>query len=245
MRTRSWAFILSSAVLAALTACGTERPVGDLPDAGTMNIGNDAGGSNPGSSLTGVWDIMGSSSGGPLVSVNLTLDHDTIAVVVDQVTFTVTRSGNTWQFQSASGSDRPLVTGQEQPSSFSTGDLALNIGGEWSLSGTNPNLSCNGSFGTNTHSTCTGINIYGAPTFTGNFTGTRMQAESSIFGDLGGQWMFTDTGGASCTVEFRDSRVTYTCTNAGDFTGSFTAIFGNGMFSGSTVNGVEFSGHRR
>jgi hypothetical protein len=244
--------VSTSALL--LAGCGGERPVGDLPDVSTTSDdagpnGNDAGVVNqmPITTLAGIWDITVSSGGSSPEQITITLDSETLLIAAGQATFTVTQIGNDWQFQ-GSGSNHPMASGTQHPSAFSTGALALNLGGDWSVNSTSF-FSCNGTFGTGMQSTCAGVNIDGASTFTGNFTGTRVASESSIFGDLGGQWMFTDNGGASCMAEFKDSRITYSCTNAGDFAGTFVAVFGDGILSGNAssteASGIEFSGHRR
>jgi hypothetical protein len=266
MRSVQWLCV--SLVLAALFGCGGNKPTGDLPvDGGTGSA--DTG---PGSvtTLAGTWDITGSSAGSTSQQVSVTLDTNLLTITADRTTLTFSRLGSTWTVQVMGDSSTGSTTVDQQVAPLNSGAIPIALGGAWSLSPPDAGISCYGTFGTSIQSACTGVDFGSsssngicfrapdastsvcpdasastAPHFTGNFTGRLVQAETSIFGDLGGQWDLVDTGGAHCTAELSGARATINCIGFGNDTFTFTVAFDGAMLSGTTVNGIEFSGIRR
>ncbi len=74
----------------------------------------------------------------------------------------------------------------------------------------------------------------------GTASGVRLSRSESSFGDLGGTWQVSLSGGGSCTASFVQATVTATCLDADTHTGQFTIAFEGNRASGSTNEGIEF-----
>ena len=66
-----------------------------------------------------------------------------------------------------------------------------------------------------------------------------------MFGDLGGTWSLTDDGGYSCTFTLQGSTISASCGSKGGSTGGLTLTFADGVVSGTTDSGAEFSARRQ
>jgi hypothetical protein len=75
-------------------------------------------------------------------------------------------------------------------------------------------------------------------------TGSRTTQLASIFGDLGGEWALSSSGGGTCTVRFEGSTFTSDCANAGTLGGQLQVSFNGNTASGSSSKGLEFSAQR-
>jgi hypothetical protein len=130
------------------------------------------------------------------------------------------------------------------------GIFPLSLGGSWLFtgSGSGSSTQCQATIGTpQLVASCTGTYDFPEPlpnSLNGTIIGTRMKTLTSVFGDLGGQWHLTGSGGGTCDAVFQGNTLSVTCANADSFTGQASITFCEGVASGSTSDGVEFSALR-
>ena len=90
-----------------------------------------------------------------------------------------------------------------------------------------------------------GASPYPMPSLNRQVHATRMQKLDSIFGELGGTWSIADDGAGSCTVTFSGATLSASCKNGTSSAGGITITFSDGVASGFSDGGVEFSARRR
>ena len=208
-------------------------------------------------SIAGTWDVQGSQMNEMPFEATVLIDdsHFTFAVTggSSRSSLTFSSAGNTislvWL---AEPNDAPVnIVTTRASAPLAQGILPLPLGGLWTFAGSEP--------GTPTHcqaqiaapmltAGCVGTSDFPEPfprSLNGSITGTRMQTLPSLFGDLGGTWHVTDQGSGSCDASFHGNTASVLCTNAGLFTGEATLTFCDGVASGSTSDGVEFSALRQ
>ena len=80
----------------------------------------------------------------------------------------------------------------------------------------------------------------------GTLLGSRGAARSSIFGDLGGAWSFTDRNNTLVgVVTFDGSTVSFNMSDDTELSGQFSITFGDGTATGASPQGLEVSARRR
>jgi hypothetical protein len=271
--TWSWGSGLLVATATSLASCSNATPNqgagsdGSAPTEGTT--AGDAGGAAPtdasagptdsGSAsatsarcaapktLAGTWDVQGSRSNAAQTSATVVIDgsHFTFAVTGgDSLSFSE-QAGTlslTWQDEYET---LPIATTQTS-AALSEGIIPLGIGGAWTF--TSHSSGCTANIApSQLGATCSGVEDLPAPLpyrLEGTATGQRTATASSVFGDLGGVWHIT-AGSAAGDATFRGN--TFSVVWSGDpwGDGNVSVVFCDGMASGTTSDGVEFSAHRR
>jgi len=127
---------------------------------------------------------------------------------------------------------------------LASGQIPLALGGDWTFHGMRGDT-CSANVGaTSIDMSCAGV--YGLPRpfpqLDGTATATRTAHETSIFGDLGGQWHVTPSRG-SCDALLAGSTVTLNCRST-DIHGDMVITFGDGVASGRIGSSLEFAARR-
>jgi hypothetical protein len=239
--------------LLVASGCGQPRHIGDLPDGGDAGSPVDSGttsdsgtGGDAGPSLLGTWDVTVTPTVGLPAHATVVLGTESLNITGNGLNFTVIRSGNQLLFSDVSGST-VSVAATQTAAGFFGGSIPFNMGGGWQIqSGDTPPFVCQGQVGpAQIVSDCGDAGRQPQDVLSG-FTLVKTLAESSMFGDLGGKWAWSDDAGANCTVEFRDQTMSSFCINSGsDMDGAFSGQLSGNTFSGTAPNSVEFSATKR
>jgi len=240
---------------------------GSIPPEGTMTT--DAGGAaeadspaeptDSGSPLTtdascaapttiaGTWDVQGSQTNATPTTATLVIDdsHFTFAVTGgDSLTFSE-QTGTlslTWQDEY----ETLPIASTHTSATLSEGIIPLGIGGSWTF--TSQSSGCTASVAASQFgATCSDVEGLPDPLpyrLDGTATGQRTSTASSIFGDLGGVWHIA-AGSAGGDATFSGN--TFSVVWSGDpwGNGAVSVVFCDGIASGTTSDGVEFSAHLR
>jgi hypothetical protein len=198
-------------------------------------------GSGP-SSLAGTWELAGATGSTPAGTLVLSSSRLTINLGGD--VFDLQVSGTPTLSWTDHGSPTPINT-IHNGGSFNSGALGLGLGGDWGFSGASGG-SCSASLQSGSFvGSCAGAG-YG-PLFNLNrhATATRTAQLDSIFGDLGGMWTVSDDNNGSCAITVQGATISASCKSGGARWGGVTLTFGDGLVSGTTDSGDEFSARRQ
>lgn len=223
----------------ALGACGSSVSSGTTSSA------------DPKTSLAGTWDVTSSFTGNPSSTRagTLTIGKDEFVASWPRRSLAFHRTGDTMTLTWTTEVDTRNLTVKRSAAALDLGALPLDLGGSWTFTDpTNGPGSCNATAGgTSFSGACNGLNVYWPqPDMNSSANGTRTEARTSIFGDLGGVWSLTTASGAKCDATFEGSVATLSCAGTSSVLhGSITITFGDGVASGTTSRGVEFAAHRR
>ena len=207
----------------------------------TLSCGSGSGGS--GGALAGKYDLTGSSPSDKRGT--MTLEASTFTIAMGDTTLAYRVSGNQITLTWTERSRVSAITTTRTPGALFLGDLPLNVGGSWTLAGeADPTQKCSASFAAaSIDASCS--NVSGVPSplphINGMLTGGRKNPLASIFGDLGGEWTLSATGGGGATAKFSGNTFSGSITGSGRADGSVTVTIANGIASGTTNKGIEFS----
>jgi hypothetical protein len=234
-----------------LLGCTVQQDLGNRPtDAGTGDGGGSPDGSMqppsctaPATDLHGTWDLLGAANGSTPATGTLILGDDSLSIAfgTTSLSFNGTSSPVLW---TDSEHGEVSITANRMPSTVDLGLLPLDLGGAWTFG--NGADGCNASLSATTfNATCTG-GVEGLPeplpdTLAGSVNATKTASLPSVFGSLGGTWSAQFQQG-SCTASFSGNVITIDCNDEETFHGSVQASFCNGLVSGSTSDGVAFTG---
>jgi hypothetical protein len=215
---------------------------------GGGGAGGGAGGGGGGttslpSTLAGTWELSGSSAGH--VDGLLVLSSTSLHIAVNAITFEL-HAGGAPSLTYTNGSEMPALTVSQTPVAVDYGALPITVGGDWMIGWSGG--SCVGSLradaatGGCTHA---GAPPSGLPGLNRQVHATRTSKLDSIFGELGGTWSIADGGSGTCTATFSGATLSASCKNGTSSTGGLTITFSDGVASGFTESGAEFSARRR
>jgi hypothetical protein len=232
-------------IVVAAAACGDGAGAGSDGGGGTGGSAGGGGSGNTGlpSTLAGTWDLMGGASAG--VQGTLTLSANQLKVQLGGGTFDL-QVGATPSF-TWTAHDAPTFTVTHTPVDVDFGALAIGVGGDWMIGGPGGG-SCVGSIrGDALTGGCAhaGSPPSPLPSLNRQVHATRTQKLDSIFGELGGAWTISDNGAGSCSAMISGATVSVSCKNGTANAGSITVTFSDGLASGFTDSGAEFSARRR
>jgi hypothetical protein len=226
--------------LALISGCSGKSVVG----------GGGAGGTgNSASPLAGDWEGIGTMLGRAPTSVRITVQPGIFKVMLStgETLDAIASSDDYLVAYTPSFSSSSVFHATRTGAGMDVGDLPISIGGNWAL--TNGRNGCQASLApTSATGMCSFIS--GLPSWARVFqnglaNGTRTSTRTSIFGELGGTWSFTGSGGAQCTMVFDGSSAQATCASpAWAMPSSVHIDFNGATASGGTSAGVEFSAHR-
>jgi hypothetical protein len=189
-------------------------------------------------SLVGTWELAGAVGSAPQGTLLLTSSRLSINLGGDGFDLKVDGTPTfSWVDHGAS----PSITATHTNGSFNGGALPLGIGGDWTFSGTTGG-SCSASLQSASFvGDCAGVG-YGSPIdLNRHAIATRIKQLDSAFGDLGGTWTVSDSNGGSLMATLQGATVRATLSSGG----GITVTFGDGMASGTTDSGAEFSARRQ
>jgi hypothetical protein len=244
MRTRALAFL--ALIPIALVSCSGATTSGS--SGGASGSGGPLGA--PGS-LAGTWDFSGSTTNGKPTSGVLDVDADTFHITIDRTDLMMKATGNQAVLTYTDGSNAPVINTAHASSAMSLGAIPLAFaGGQWTFTGDATSRGANVTTTVSSSAvTAQGSNVdghpQGLPDLNGSFTAGRTSQLDSIFGDLGGEWVLT---ASDTTIDAKFSGSTVAITVSGRSAtkpGSLTVTVGDGIVSGTTTDGFEFSARRR
>jgi hypothetical protein len=202
------------------------------------------GGGGGSSSLAGTWELSSgnsSSSKGMMV-----LSSSRLTLTLGDATFDLQVSPSAtlaWTTKS----DAPAFTVTRTAADVDFGALPVALGGDWMIHGPHGG-SCIGSVRADAITGgCSGVGSVpsGLPSLNRQVQIAHASTLDSIFGALGGVWNLSDDKGASCNATFSGATLTAKCkASATSSEQSVTVTFGDGIASGMTNGGIEFSARR-
>jgi hypothetical protein len=147
------------------------------------------------------------------------------------------RIGSVLSLSWIDGGQNPSLYAERTAAAFDPGQLELDVGGQWRFTEAGADGWCDATLVPASAS----MVCQNGPTATPEqiFTLTRAEQRASIFGDLGGVWNIT-VGGETCTATLEGQTARASCSTEG----SAEVTFSGNMASGSTSEGIEFSGQR-
>jgi hypothetical protein len=250
---RSWRLSLTL-VGAALFGCSNSAPqnncgaaCGPSPEGGTGQEASTDACFSGAPSISGTWDITASRVQGPPTNATLSIDASSFSFMVNGSSLTFREQGGTLSLTwTDPRRTLPIVTTHTSNGMY-FGALPLDVSGSWSFR--NGAAYCMESLNEQTGSAlCAGVGDLPSPLprIDGSLTGQRVSTTTSIFGDLGGSWhLSADNGNGSCDATFSDNAITASCAGASDQGGSVTVTFCEGVASGSTSTGIEFTAKKQ
>jgi hypothetical protein len=233
-------------------------PSGTPPADGGPGGGADTGAPNLGAScspgampttIAGTWDVQGSQANATPSTSLLVIDdsHFTFAATRGaSLTFSAQGGAMTLVWQDDQGA-LPITT-THTGTALAQGIIPLNLGGTWTF--VNGSSGCHADIGVSQFSaSCTG-GVVDLPeplpeSLDGTVTGQRVSTASSVFGDLGGTWHIPLASGATGDATFSGNTLTVVWKGEPWGDGTASLSFCDGIASGGTSEGVEFSAHRR
>jgi hypothetical protein len=199
-----------------------------------LGCGNNSTGG--GTSLVGTWELAGAMGGPAQGTLILTASH-----------LTVNLGGDVFDLQ-VDGTPALSWTDHNRPASISAthtgggvnlGILPLALGGDWTFTGASGGQ-CSASLqSASIIGSCAGAGYSPLLALNRHATATRIAKLDSVFGDLGGTWTVSD-GGGSCTITLQSATIMGSCGGGG-----VSMTFGDGVVSGHTDSGGEFSARRQ
>jgi hypothetical protein len=223
---------------------------GNVAEGGSPTGVADSGGAcaTP-TTIAGTWDVQGSQTNSTPTTATLVIDasHFTFAVTRgDSLTFTAQGNAMTLIWQGDNGA-LPITT-THTAAALQQGIIPLGLGGSWAFASQSSN--CQATIGV-PQFTAACTNVYDLPSplpgeLNGSITGQRTSTLSSVFGDLGGVWQMTaDTAGVVGHATFSGNTLSVAWSGAPWGSSTASVVFCDGIASGSTSAGVEFSAHLR
>jgi hypothetical protein len=217
--------------------------------ADTGDGGQGGGSCTTPTSLAGTWDIVGEISGQSSVSGTLVISQNTFTVQFgdSMLVYTTPAGPTTWSDDNGQVNLTTVESGT--PVGINFGALPFTLGDSWSFS--NGDANCAGSlFATSWTSSCSGADEIPEPlpeSLDGDFSGQKTSAATSIFGELGGTWTFAANGETSgCQATVSGNSVSIQCDeDSEDLAGTAQATFCDGVITGTTSTGVQFSARLR
>ncbi len=205
----------------------------------------------PATSLEGTWDVIGAVSGGTPTTGVIVIAPDHLAVTFGKGSLEFRAAGAAPS--SLIWTERSLVeplTLAQTPATVDLGVIPLALGGHFDITDpARPTVHCTGDLTTSSaNAGCLGTHpssLGGMPGLEDRIVGVRTTAAASRFGALGGTWTFDNSVGHHCDVSFIDNKVTLDLSFKGKDTGTMTILFADGLASGVTDHGVEFTARRR
>jgi hypothetical protein len=200
--------------------------------------GNGSGGLP--STLTGTWDLSASSGVGAL-----TLSSSRLQVSMGGAVFDLQLgSAPTLAWTDKSGT--LAITTTQIPATLDFGVWPFGLGGDWTFAA--KGATCAGSIRADSATgSCAnaGRPPSPLPSLNRHVTAHRTATADSIFGALGGTWSITDDSSGSCSVNFVGATLTASCKGGNSSVGGITVTFSEGLASGTTDSGAEFTARRR
>jgi hypothetical protein len=199
----------------------------------------DGGGGLP-STLAGTWDLSASSGVGAL-----TLSSSRLQVSMGGAVFDL-QLGTAPSLAWTDASGALAIQTTQIPATVDFGVLPLGLGGDWTFAA--KGASCAGSIRADSATggcTNAGRPPSALPSLNRHVTAHRTATSDSIFGALGGTWSISDDGAGSCSANFVGATLTASCKSGSTKVGGITVTFSDGLASGSTDSGAEFSARRR
>jgi len=193
------------------------------------------------SRLAGTWDLVVTTDTSVGMGV-LSLNENAGTITLDETTGTAAVDGNgngTGSWQDGIGSAGCSI--EHTGAAVDTGEIPLDLGGDWTFASTEDlDARCTSLLQPSRFTnTCTrSWQILGA---SAEMTATRVTAEESIFGDLGGSWTFV-AGSSECTVTLAGATFSASCDGGAD---TVSATVADGLASGTSTFGFEFTAQRR
>lgn len=236
-------------------ACSCSDPTTDsvavtLPDGG--RVPGVSCGDETVSSVAGTWDIIGSWAGEGQSTALLTIDQNSFSFAMAGKSADFTVSGATMTLVWKGGSGPIPISVTHVGAAVATGMLPLSVGGQWMFTNTSVSDSedCTASLGTDAFSaTCNDVHSTSLKMLDGSIVGQRQRQLTSLFGELGGVWHFTGSGGGSLDATVSGNTFTAVFDGgdnpSGDAGGWVTVKVCNGAASGKSSDGFEFAGTRR
>jgi hypothetical protein len=225
----------------------------------TIDNGGSAAGRNGGSSGTaveGTWDVVGTQYSGTPTSLvvmispsqlSITALNGFLTVVGQGDRFSVTIDAPSVRSHRSPGSSPVPFDAVRTPIAGSAGDIPLPLFGNWQVHDAE-SRGCGATVTTTTLAGSCGNTGHLPPWMPdiafGTVTATRTRTLDSLFGDFGGDWSLTTSGGATCSVRFEGSTMSSQC-SGGRGPGSASLTFEGETAHGFTSAGVEFSAQRR
>jgi hypothetical protein len=196
-------------------------------------------------SITGTWDIIAAGSSGRQDTATLTIDANTFTFGSGERSLAFRVNGAALSLTWTDGTKNVPINASHTLTPVDTGLEPLAAGGSWIFSSTTSSENCTATLGADSFTaTCARVHSTPFGTLDGTVTAQRSQKLPSIFGELGGTWHLTTSGGGGVDATFSGSTFTASLFgSSGD--GSMTMKVCNGMASGSTSSGLELSARRR
>ena len=240
------ALLLASVFATLGLACG-----------GTVhNETSDSGTTPPGttpSSLAGTWDVVGGLHDYTPKAGVIVLAPDRLEVMFGEgsLVFSAPSSAPatlTWTERSAL---EPLAFARAaSAATVDLGIIPLKLDGHIDISDpARPGAACNGDLSPTTMTAgCTGTHdsrLRDLPGLNDRIVGARTSKLASVFGELGGTWTFDNGSRSHCDASFSGSTVKLTLMHDATDEGTMTIVFSDGLATGVTNHGFEFSARRR
>jgi len=251
--------------LVALTACGSgsATSTSSTSSGGTSSGGPSdpvalpGGGAVPAvscgdenvTSASGSWDVISSKPGSGQGTATITIDSGSFSFKQGQSLLAFSVSGATMALTWTTSSKQAAIAVTHGGDALATGLLPLAVGGSWSFaSTTGGSETCTALLNASSlNTTCTKVSSpFGR--LDGTAIGLRQEKKSSIFGELGGLWHFTGSGGSDVIdVTVSGNVFTAVVNGGGDARhgGWVTVKACNGTAAGKLSNGTELAATRR
>ena len=241
---RSSVFVLVASVSCLSITCG-----------GSVRSGEPTDGGPPGqapTSLSGTWDVITGAHGETPITGVIVLGPDRLEVTFGQgsLTFAATTSGPASLTWVERGIVEPLRYARAPAGGVDLGILPLALDGHLDIGDpARPDASCTGDLAEGSMSAgCIGTHtsrLRDLPSLDDRIVGTRTSRLSSAFGALGGTWTFDNGSGSHCEATFSGTTVTLVLSWKGKDEGTMTVVFSDGLVTGVTDRGAEFTARRR
>ncbi|MEZ4222283.1 MAG: hypothetical protein R3B13_15205 [Polyangiaceae bacterium] len=242
---------------------------GEIPGQGSPSPGGSWGGPGGGSgggsgfggglggpggvSLVGQWDVIATSSNGETSKASFELGPEQSTIAGAGRIAAIVHEGNGWVAGADAGYGlaSTLLVPLNSPT-MDVGAFPMNLSGNWRAIGAQPDRGCEWNLDGNVSAHCEKIHVepYLVPKWLGNpdydtFYGEHVDLRTSIFGDLGGTWHFQSTMGSDkCQMVIEGTRIDGTCSSGADAR-TFGLQIGDGIISGWSSEGMEFTAIRR
>jgi len=223
---------------------GGPNPPVTLPDGGALpalSCGDETV-----TSLSGTWDVIGTSSGSAeQTTAIITINDSAFSFVVGSSSITFTANGGTltlvWQNHTQG---TPITTTHDRSDTFSLGLIPLPAPGSWSFASAADGKTCTASLAKDAfNATCNDVSTGQFGGLRGTIVAQRIETRTSLFGELGGVWHLTG-GGAAIDTTISDNTFT-SVVSEGAGHGWIHVKLCNGKASGVTSGGFELSATRR
>jgi hypothetical protein len=222
--------------------------VGACEDKGDLGSGPGPEGPEGGGALVGTWDVIATENGRPY-PLTVTIAANRLEVRTEDGHFLAVLSGADLTVDLRRRSKSSTVIGRRESSSeLPLGDIPYSLGGTWSVHGDSPLENCTATIRSgNFDGQCerTFMPSWAPSLSNGSVSVRRRLPLPSRFGELGGTWLLSSTGGTECTISVNDSTVLASCSGDETLEGSFDLEIDADIATGSTSRGLEIAAQRR